>query len=191
MKIQTLKLTVTATFIAIGVAVGYALIFLPNVELVTLLIFLGGYNLGWKSGAFIGFTTEFIYSNFNLFGPAPVHILAAQLLGMLLAGIAGAIVREFVTPDSPGRAARFFFALTAVIITAVFDFLTTLADVLIIEPGPGFLVARLVAGLPFFVLHIASNGLIFFFLAPALIQILQKLPPFERLAKQRPMMTGM
>ena len=91
MAVETIKLTIMANFIAIGVALGYILAFLPNIELVTLVIFLSGYTLGWKSGLFVGFSTEFIYSNFNLYGPAPLHVLTAQVIAMAVAGVAGGL----------------------------------------------------------------------------------------------------
>lgn len=184
MKIRTLKLTITATFIAIGVAIGYALVFFPNIELVTLVIFLGGYHLGWRSGVFIGVTTEFIYSNFNLFGPAPLHILAAQVCGMLLVGFTGGLIQKYIKDLQSDQVAKIILAGMGILLTMTFDFLTTVADIFVIEASRSFLVARLVVGSPFFIAHGISNLLIFYFLAPVMIQNLQKLPSIERLKNQ-------
>jgi uncharacterized membrane protein len=55
------KITYSAIFIALIVGVGYALAFIPNVELVTALIFLAGVLMGWKSGIIIGGIADFCF----------------------------------------------------------------------------------------------------------------------------------
>ncbi|KAA3616411.1 MAG: ECF transporter S component [Calditrichaeota bacterium] len=181
MKTETLKLTIIANFIAVGVAIGYALAFLPNIEMVTMIIFIGGYLLGWRSGAFIGLATEFIYSNFNLYGPAPIHILVAQIFAMTTTGIVGGIAKNIGGVNLSSVASRIMFLVLGGAVTVFFDLVTTWADVFIIDAGMGFFMSRLIAGMPFFAVHIVSNAFIFFFLVHTLIQTLQKLPVFERI----------
>ena len=184
MKTTPLKLTLIANFIALGVALGYALALIPNVELVTFTIFLGGYSMGWREGAFIGLVTEFIYSNFNIYGPAPFHVLTGQIIGMMLAGIAGGLMRFVVQPAPMRLWGRLLLATTGILVTMCFDFLTTIGDVILADGHMDFFIARIVQGAPYYIIHPIANGLIFFFLLPLTAGVIEKLPPFKSYKSQ-------
>jgi hypothetical protein len=65
---------------------------LPNVEPFTLVYFFIGYRYGIVSGALVGGTGEFLYSVLNPMGAAIPPVIAAQVLGMSVAGCAGGVV---------------------------------------------------------------------------------------------------
>ena len=76
------------------VALGYALSGVPNVELVTLPAFIGGWWLGAGRGAPVAASGEFLFSVLNPQGPALPPVLVTQVAGMTLAAMAGGWVRN-------------------------------------------------------------------------------------------------
>ncbi len=54
---------------ALCVVIGFLFVPLPNIELITLFVFLGGYLYGVSNGLIIGVFSEFIYSAFNPWVP--------------------------------------------------------------------------------------------------------------------------
>ena len=94
------RLAFTALFAALAAALGFAGALVPNVELITLAVFLGGVATGVGAGIAIGVIAEFVFSILNPLGPALPFVFAAQLLGMGIAGAAGGIL----APHSPPNA---------------------------------------------------------------------------------------
>ena len=68
---------------------------IPNFEFLTVLLFVGGFVLGPAWGALAGALGEFLYSAMNPYGSglAVPLVLAAQVAGMALAGVAGGLAR--------------------------------------------------------------------------------------------------
>lgn len=171
MKDATRRLVLSAAFAGFAVAVGYALAQFPNIELVTAIIFLSGYVLGWRNGALIGLVAEGIYSAFNPYGMPPLPVLLAQMLGMCLAGIAGGQVRGFLTTINK-KSKPIVLGLTGFAITLVYDFLTTLATAVVLGLGQSSLWGLFAYGSVFYALHLVSNVLIFALVLPVLLRSL-------------------
>lgn len=156
------KLILAALFTVVSVVLGYLLSAVPNIELMTLCVFLGGMFLGWRSGMLVGCLSILIYSLFNPFGPPLPPLLFAQLGGFSLVGCCGGLLRGRLRHG--GRTAIIASAAAGCLLTIVYDFLTTAATGLIVLGTEGFskgfggLVA---AGLPFISIHAASNTAIF------------------------------
>ena len=172
----TRKIVTGGVFIALAVGLGYALASFPNVELVTATVFLAGIFSGWKMGAVVGALSMFIYSTFNPYGLAAPPVLAAQVVAMALSGASGgwlypALVRL------RGRRRLALFAVAGAGLTAIFDFLTTVGDVVFLslsmQSGEHIFqifLARIAFGVSFFVTHIVSNAMIFALLLPHFIR---------------------
>ncbi|MDZ7288893.1 MAG: hypothetical protein ONB44_04105 [candidate division KSB1 bacterium] len=173
MLVQHREIIFMAIFIALAVAGGYIMAQVPNVELITVIIFLGGIMLGIKRGMIIGAVAEFLYSVLNPYGLAAPPLLGAQILSMILVGAAGGLFRKLAAQRPPSI---WLLGLAGFVLTFMFDLLTTLAFTVIAGLGlAGFLTAVTV-GLYFYIVHEVSNVLIFAILLPILLRHLQQLP---------------
>ena len=62
------KLVRASIFTALAIGLGFSLLMVPNVELITVIVFLSGLTLGVRWGILVGGTAEFIFSVLNPFG---------------------------------------------------------------------------------------------------------------------------
>jgi hypothetical protein len=159
-----------AMLIALAVALGYLLAAVPNVEAISAVSFFSGYLLGAATGALVGALSILLFSVLNPLGPAFPAVVAAQVLAMGSIGACGHVWRRVIT--LVGKA-EFFAAAFGAVLTLAYG---VLADY-------GFAVSMgrwrdplpvIAAGLPFSVIHIVSNGLIF---GGASALVVRKYPP--------------
>lgn len=170
------EIILMAIFIALAIAGGLALAPLPNIELVTVTIFLGGLMLGVGRGLVIGAIAEFLYSFFNPYGAAAPPLLIAQVIGMALAGVTGGVLRFLLHDRQP---VIWLLGLIGFGLTFTFDLLTTISITLFTGTGiPGF-VAAAIFGIYFYLAHQISNTLIFALLLPVLWRRLQQVPALQ------------
>jgi hypothetical protein len=124
----------------------------------------------WE-GAVVGIMAMFIYSTFNpynlgMFPPLP--LILAQLFCMATVGAAGGLVCR-LRPLTPERVSTYFLmALLAIVLTLLYDFITTLSTAYLF----GALIPTLIAGIPFTLVSLVSNTIAFIVLAP-LLPVLQ------------------
>jgi energy-coupling factor transport system substrate-specific component len=168
-----LFITRIAAFTAIGVVVGLALAAVPNVEGVTAVCFIAGFLLGPLAGFFCGALTETLFAGFHPMGSSIGFTLLAQVLGMSITGIIGGIAGRFCGVGSSTRKA-ITIVMMGVAATIQFDLLTNLAYV--IMAGFSFSQAFLVyaAALPFAVIHLISNLLVFAIIVVPLLPRLER-----------------
>jgi hypothetical protein len=158
MLLMATRLSTAAILIAAAVALGYLLAGVPNVEGISAVSFLSGCLLGAGVGAVVGGLSIALFSTFNPLGPALPHVLAAQVAGMALIGASGHVWKRlagrFRRPES-------LAACLGAILTFVYG----------VSADYGFAVSMgrwkdplpvIAAGLPFSVVHILSNAIIFF-----------------------------
>lgn len=155
-------------FIALGVSLGFALINIPNVELITATVFVAGYLIGTKEGMLVGFLTEAFYSLLNPLGMAALPLFIAQVLSMGIAGLMGGILAKQKSRRS-GMVYYLQLGLAGFLITALFALLTTLSFVLLINFSLNKLAASFIYGLGFYIVHILTNIVIFMTLVPTII----------------------
>jgi hypothetical protein len=169
------KIAELAVFVALVVALGYALAGVPNVELMTLATFVSGTTLGSRSGAFVGAAAMGIYSSLNPYGLAPPPVFAAQVIGMGITGLAGGAARGH---GGEGRGARLLASipLGGVIgagLALLYDALTNLGTAwsigMLRDPWP-----VVAGGIAFGAWHVAWNAVVFAVAAPALIAALRR-----------------
>ena len=166
------KISLMGVFIALGISLGFALIHIPNVELITATIFISGYLLGIKKGAVVGLLTEALYSILNPIGMAAPPLFVAQVLSMSLAGCLGGILgkRKIHNP----MMLHIQLGVSGFILTTIFAVLTTLSFVFFIEFSQRTFVGSFIYGLGFYLIHIAANTLIFLTIVPAVLKASQK-----------------
>ena len=151
------RLSMAGALVAAGVALGYMLVGVPNVEGISAVSFFAGYQLGAGAGAVVGGLAMGIFSLFNPLGPPLPQVFVAQIVGMGIIGAAGhiwgALARRI-------RFAEFLAAVLGVLLTLLYGILADYGFAVSIgswkDPVPVIAV-----GLPFSVIHIVSNGLIF------------------------------
>jgi len=171
MRPKTKKVCFIGIFIALGVAMGYTFLFIPNIELVTATIFIAGYLLGIRNGIFIGIATETIFSLTNPYGIPSPPLLIAQIVSMGFTGLLGGIfstmsfnphIRVFMRFASAGFIATLFFALS-----------TNLSFVISMGFQLNKFFSTMLTGVHFYIIHIISNMIIFATIVPLLIHKFQ------------------
>jgi len=157
------------------VAIGFLFAPIPNIELITLSVFLGGYIFGPVFGAFIGGTAMFIYSAFNPWGSGLAFppMLTAQVIGFAIAGFSGGIVRSLTPRKASKKAKSIVYGISGGLLTIVYSVLLSLFS----SMSAGFTLGQswiFLIGSIWVVWHILSNILIFALLAPKLIRVVQR-----------------
>ena len=170
-------ITRLAMFVALGLVAGLALSGIPNVELVTAICFIAGFMLGPSAGLLTGGLTEAIFAGFNPMGSSFGLVLAAQVLGMALAGLAGALAAFFLRGRRRGPVYATTIVSLGAIATFIFDFLTNLAFPVMAGFSVSELWIAMVAGVPFALTHLISNVVVF------LIIVVPFVPRLERALK--------
>ena len=162
-RAETVNLARAALFSALAIGAGYALLLVPNVELITAVVFVSGVYLGSRWGMIVGVLSEFVFSASNPLGSGLVFppLLIAQVIGMGLIGFVGGILRKpFQSRDWPlGKV--IFLGGIGVVLTFIYDTVTTLSYPL----AAGFELKQTMviygAGLGFTILHQISNAIVF------------------------------
>ena len=156
------RLILTALFTALSVVLGYLLAAVPNVELMTLTVFLAGVFLGARLGALTGALSILFYSLFNPYGPPLLPLAAAQVAGFALTGATGGFLAGWIVAG--GTRGLVTGAAAGCLLTLVYDCLTTAAGGLVALGTDGFgegIGGIFLAGAPFIALHVGTNTAIF------------------------------
>ncbi|MFH1690439.1 MAG: hypothetical protein ABIE42_09410 [Candidatus Eisenbacteria bacterium] len=189
----TSETAATAIFVALAAALGFLLLSVPNVELVTFTVFASGVVLGCWRGALVGVLAMAIYSAANPYGSGLgvptmfVAQLAASAFTGMMGGVAAPLWRGRAGGRSQGPTARFDvratgravtgrrglpllaggigFTLTAVYQTGVIVGLAAMSP----EFRTGAL-AVLLSNAFFSGIHLVSNTIVFAVLAPTVLQ---------------------
>ncbi len=167
-------------FIAVLLGAGYALALVPNVELLTALIFSAGVLMSYKYGILIGVLGELLFSALNPMGSGLLFppLLLAQLVAMGVVAFSGALLRRPVLNAQPGLRTVVILGGTGLFLTLFYDILTSAA----FPVSAGFtlreIIVTIIAGLAFSGIHLISNTLVFILLVPVLTQKLYQAIPF-------------
>jgi hypothetical protein len=168
-----LLLTRVAAFVAVGIALGMALVGVPNVELVTAVSFLSGFLLGVAAGVLTGGLIEVLFAGLNPMGSSLGLVLVAQVLGMILAGALGGVAARVAGPNRRGIRYAAVVILSGAIATIVFDILTNLAFPVMAGFSFSQTLVTLAAGVPFAAIHLLSNLFVFAVIVRPLIPRLE------------------
>jgi len=176
------KIAYAGIFIALILGIGYTLAFVPNVELVTALIFMAGALLGVKWGIFIGLLGEFLFSALNPMGSGLLFppMLICQVLAMACVGGVGGLTRKKIKNQEIGTGNKLLIGCLGLLLTLFYDLAVSLAYP--ISAGFNFkaIVATLIAGLAFSAIHLVVNTLIFLIIVPVAIHRIYRAIPFFR-----------
>ncbi len=172
MSFSARKLALMGILIALAIALKLPILTLPNVEFFTFIIFCSGYLLGMIEGVVVGIISMTFYTTlFTPYGPPPLPIGAAQITSMALIGFSGGLISKLV-PASSGQyllsrpiASILIIGGSGLVMTFIYDLLTNLASAFMM----GKFWPVMIAGIPFALIHIVSNVVIFTTLSPLLL----------------------
>jgi len=173
------RLALPAVFAALAAAAGYALVSVPNVELVTFVVYVAGALLGRWRGAVVGAVAMAVFSGANPMGSGlglpPLFV--AQVASAAFAGFAGGatgptIARAAGLGTARGRRPAVAVAASALVglaLTAVYQ-AAVVAGLAVASPefATGLLSA-LAANAFFSTVHLVSNTVVFAILAPVVL----------------------
>jgi uncharacterized membrane protein len=143
---------------------------IPNVEILTLVVFSAGVLLGARDGALVGAITMVVYSLLNPYGPVHPYVTTAQVVGEVGAGLGGAAFAALGFLEARPFLRAALLASCAIIVTAFFDLVTNVATGLVF----GQMRATLLGGIPFALIHMGTNAVLFATLGVALTGVLRR-----------------
>jgi len=164
----------TALLAALCAALGYALVGVPNVELVSAAVFASGVLAGVRRGAVVGALAEAIFAGFNPMGVSAPPLYAAQVVCFAGLGAAGGASRPLVA-RGPMWSRVAAAAACGLVLTVVYDIVTGVA-VWVTVREQATLAAVVVGGLafPFPLAHALANTLAFAAVVPAVSRALER-----------------
>lgn len=169
MAITTKELVKMGLFVALALALGFALVHIPNVELITLTIFFSGFFLGKLKGMLVGIIAMALFTFFNPLGPAVIPVAIAQVIGMGLIGFTGGTIGNRIKGVKSVLTRGVFLAGGGFSLTLFYDLLTNLAVAAAFGLWEKWY-AVVIGGLTFSLIHIVSNTLIFALIGGTLIR---------------------
>ena len=162
-------------FCALAIGMGFSLMMVPNIELITVIVFMAGLTLGPWWGALVGGTAIFIYSGFNPMGSGlsfpPLFIM--QILGMAITGSIGGILRRIFYVKKMNPIILIGLAIMGFLVTMIYDVLTLISYPLSAGLGASGIMAALVKGLGFTLLHELSKAFVFVMVVPNIVKYLK------------------
>jgi len=169
------NLVKAATFCAVAIGMGFSLMLMPNIELITVVVFLSGLYLGIRWGGLVGMTSMAIYSGMNPMGSGLSFppLFAMQIIGMSLTGIIGGLVRPFFFVKQFNVFLISSLAILGFTVTLIYDMLTLIAYPIAAGLGFSGILAALIKGLGFTLLHEISNAIVFVVSIPRVVKLLK------------------
>ncbi len=173
-KLSTEELSFIGVMTSLSVATNYLMLSLTNVKLMDLFVFVSGYLRGPLVGVLVGCFTWLIYGTLNPYGFS-LPILIATMSGESIYGIIGGLSSHFRIFGDFGFSSsfkgdvwslNFKFAILGFFCTFIYDLYTNIISGLV-SGLP--IVAALILGIPFSLIHEVSNLILFFFGASILI----------------------
>lgn len=174
-QVNTLATRIALSAILAAMAIGgnYALALVPNVELSSVMVFLSGFLFGASIGAFVGLISMTVYQLWNPWGAFIPPIGLAVITSTIFIGIVGGILGRKLTLNTKKPSGWIIWpAVFGVLTTIFFDLVTTFAYCLTF--GIPYMIA-LIMGLPFMIIHILSNGILFGLLILPLSRVARQL----------------
>ena len=152
---------------------GYLFLLIPNVEMITATVFIAGTVVGPLWGLAVGALSEFIYSFFNPYGAAMPPLLVAQVLSFGLIGLVGGLFGQLTFRSLTAKLV--LLGLCGLLLTLVFDILTTLSFTLFVA-GTDWnkILTTFSVGISFYATHALINTLIFVTIVPIILKAIER-----------------
>lgn len=175
MKFKIIDVAQVGLFSALAFVGGYLFIAVPNVEIITAVIFVAGVYLGPKKGLLVGLLGQSLYSTLNPHGVSPPPLFIAQVLNRMLLGYVGGRWQMFLSSRRSLPFTGLVLGSIGLTLTWLFDITTDFSIFFL----AGFSIAQMkttfTLGLPFYLVHGLVNLLIFALVLPVVLRGLQQL----------------
>lgn len=173
---RTRRALLASLLVALAAAVGYALAGVPNVELVTVIVFVSGFLLGPKLGAAVGAASWAIHSLFNPMGVALPPVLAAQVAGGAVIGAVGGVLGPRLLVVPAAWAAALAAGAAGLLLTLVYQVLVNVAAFysFVDDRATDALWKFVLAGLAFTAMHLVWNTAAFLVILRPLLSVLDR-----------------
>ncbi len=148
-----------------SVASSYALLSIPNVNLMDFLVYLSSYLNGFAAGMIVGILSWFIYGTFNPLG-FNMGILLACAFSEVVYAIAGCVNSKKKFESTLDIAVE--SGLSGALATILYDITTNVSYMFVFHIKP---IPAIIAGLPFMAIHVVSNTVIFISAAPLIVRL--------------------
>jgi len=155
---------------ALALVGNYALVMVPNVELGSTILFATAFLFGLQMAVWCVFLVSIIFAFFNPWGPFIPAIWLAQVIGWLFMVAAGWMMRR-TGERQWTRTGIIELSLVGAIATLFFDLVTTMGYSWSFSIP--FAIA-LISLLPFTLIHVLSNAIIFPLVIPRLDMALKR-----------------
>jgi len=157
-------------FTALPIVLKIPILQIPNVEFFSFVVFAAGFLLGTIEGGIVGALSMSIYTLVNPYGPPPLPIGTAQVFSMVLIGISGGLFFRLIRLRRIKGINFITFIWMGIVgfsLTLLYDLLTNLGVVIVV----GQFLPIMFAAVPFTLIHLLSNILIFILLTPVLFRL--------------------
>lgn len=158
---------------AIVFVAGQALAGIPNVELVTFLVFVSGFLLGPARGALVGAAGMGAHSLFNVMGAAPPPVWVAQWVCYAGVGVAGALAGPWLARVENRVVAAAAAALMGVALVLAYQVAANAAAWAAFATGVD-LWLYVWGGILFAGVHVVWNALVFMLAVPPTLRVLDR-----------------
>ncbi|NHJ13234.1 MAG: hypothetical protein EAX95_06125 [Candidatus Thorarchaeota archaeon] len=168
---RTRWVSIAALMTSLVLVGNYALVAIPNVELGTVVIFLTGNVFGFYMGAWCVLLSSVLFGVINPWGGLIPQIWITQVLGWFLVAFTGTLISEVKQDSGSVGETSLFFAFIGFALTLFFDLFTNLGY------SWAFTIpysVALLSGLPFMIVHVVTNGIIFAGLVPVTRQVIRR-----------------
>jgi len=170
---ESKKVSLIAVTVAACLGSNYALIGVANFKIMDLLVFVSGFVFGPLIGASVGILVWAVYGVLNPYGFVP-QIWIATMLSESMYGVAGGLLGKSlsIVSTSGNRAGlSMLFGAMGFLLTLIYDLITNIAFALTFNVP---IIAALIAGIPFAIIHEMSNAALFGICSIPLITVLER-----------------
>lgn len=159
---------------ALAVITNYSLIWIPNIKIMDLIVFISGYLYGILAGIIVGILGWMVYGSLNPYGFIP-QIWIATMFCETLYGIIGGFIKirsNIFIEDSNKFGKSILLGFIGFLTTLIYDIFTNIAYAYSFNLP--FLYV-MIFGLPFTITHEISNFILFMISLFPLIKVIKKL----------------
>ncbi|MFQ5831766.1 MAG: ECF transporter S component [Candidatus Thorarchaeota archaeon] len=164
------RVSIIAMMTALALVGNYTLVMIPNVELGSSILFVTSYIFGFSIGASCAVIMAIVFGSINPWGIPIPEILITQILGWLYIVAAGSLMGTNQKLSKTTHVDVLRLGAAGVFLTLFFELLTNFGYA--IAFGLPYWVTIL-TGIPFTVVHVVSNAIIFAAATPRLDNIIK------------------
>ncbi len=170
-KRPAIRIAIVAVYTAMCVGGAYMFTVIPNVEIFSMLVFLGGLLFGKAIGALNGFLSSLLYFVFNILGASPLPLLVVQLIAYTHLGLLGGGLRLTRIRSNIATSSQLCFGMIGGAFSFAYSFVADLVFSIVMHIN---FLAWVLQGIIFTILLIVCNIITFSLLLPLLISGIDK-----------------